>query len=91
MKNSKYLEYPVVCLTYRKVYDSIKYASKITRTNREDISKCCRSIIPNTTNLERTTLEWMFAQDYIEEYGEEAYWELFRCTQDFYTKDWMGE
>lgn len=91
MKGNRYLGYSVVCLTYNKMYESIKYASKITRTEERSISRCCRGLIDYTTNLEKTKLQWMFSQDYIEKYGEDAYWNLHRSTQDFYTKDWMEE
>lgn len=87
MIGSNQFGHSVVCLTYNKVYDSIRYASKITRTNREDISKCCRGLKPYTINLEKTKLAWMYSKDYIEKYGEEAFWKLHRSTQDFYIND----
>lgn len=81
----------VVCLTYRKWYPSIRYASKITRTDDENIARACKRVIEHTVNLEGTKLQWMFKEDYIALYGEDSFWNLHRATQDFYTNDMEEE
>lgn len=81
----------VVCLTYRKWYPSISYASKVTRTDKDNIAKACKKVIEHTVNLEGTKLEWMFKEDYLKEFGEDNFWNLHRATQDFYTNDMEEE
>ena len=61
----------VVCLTYRKWYPSISYASKVTRTDKDNIAKACKKVIEHTVNLEGTKLQWMFKDEFIEVYGED--------------------
>lgn len=89
MKSFK--EHEIVCLTYKKVYPSISYASKITRTDIKAIQKCVSCFKEYTVNDERTKLEWMCAEMFKECYGEDAYWKLHRTTQDFYTNDNWGD
>lgn len=81
----------VVCLTYRKWYPSISYASKVTRTDKDNIAKACKKVIEHTVNLEGTKLKWMFKDEFIEVYGEDNFWNLHRATQDFYTNDMEEE
>lgn len=78
---------PVVCLTYCKWYDSISYASKLTNTTREQIINCCKGKQAYTTNEYGTKLEWMYVDTFVEHFGEEAFWDLFRTTQDFYVNE----
>lgn len=77
----------VVCLTYFKWYESIQYASKVTNTTREQIIDCCKGRIPYTINEYNTKLEWVYKEDFVALHGEDAFWELHRTTQDFYTND----
>ena len=81
----------VVCLTYRKWYPSISYASKVTRTDKDNIAKACKKVIEHTVNLEGTKLQWMFKDEFIEVCGEDNFWNLHRATQDFYTNDMEEE
>ena len=81
----------VVCLTYRKWYPSISYASKVARTDKANIAKACKKVIEHTINLEGTKLKWMFKDEFIEVYGEDNFWNLHRATQDFYTNDMEEE
>lgn len=81
----------VVCVTYNKWYDSTSYASKVTNTSREQIIKCCNGKIPHTSNETKTKLVWMYLEDFIEKYGEDAFWNLHRTTQDFYTNNYLEE
>ena len=81
----------VVCLTYRKWYPSISYASKVTRTDKDNIAKACKKVIEHTVNLEGTKLQWMFKDEFIEVHGEDNFWNLHRATQDFYTNDMEEE
>lgn len=84
MRNLLYKTNPVVCLEYRKVYESVSLASKVTGCARTSISKCCTMERKHCYNRLGGKLTWMYAKDYIEEYGIEKFQELHTSTSDFY-------
>lgn len=84
MKNLWYKTNPVVCLDYKKVYESVSLASKLTGCVRTSITKCCTGERKSCYNLQGRKLRWMYAKDYADKYGLDALLELHSTSSDFY-------
>jgi len=84
MKNLLYKTNPVVCLDYKKVYESVSLASKLTGCDRTSISKCCNGKLKRCINGYGGKLRWMYAKDYAEKYGVDSLLELHNTSSDFY-------
>lgn len=74
----------VVCLDYKKVYESISLASKLTGCCYRSITKCCRGQLKGCYSYLGRKLRWMYLEDYIKIHGEQAYLELHSTSSDFY-------
>ena len=84
MRNLNFKTSKVVCLDYRKVYESISLASKLTGCCRQSISMCCNGKRIGCYNLLGRKLHWMYAKDYADKYGLDALLELHSTSSDFY-------
>ncbi|MBO5096515.1 MAG: hypothetical protein J6B98_06540 [Bacilli bacterium] len=84
MRNLLFRPTEVVCLDYRKVYSSTSLASELTGCNRTSIIKCCKGMLNACYNSHNRRLKWMYAKDFIEQYGIEAFQELHSTSSDFY-------
>ena len=84
MKNLLYKTNPVVCLDYRKVYESVSLASKLTGCCRQSISMCCTGKRKSCYNSLGRKLKWMYAKEYADKYGLDSLLELHSTSSDFY-------
>ena len=84
MRNLLFNNTPVVCLDYRKVYEGIALASELTGCNKKSIIHVCKGRQNACYNSHNRRLKWMYAKDFIEQYGIEAFQELHSTSSDFY-------
>lgn len=84
MRNLKFKATKVVCLEYNKIYESIQLAQKITGCCERSIRKCCKGTLKGCYNKYGGKIRWMYLDDYIEKYGNDAVNKLHSTSSDFY-------
>lgn len=84
MRNLLFNNTPVVCLDYHKVYEGIALASELTGCNKKSIIHVCKGRRKSCYSSHGRKLHWMYAKDFIDKYGIEAFQELHSTSSDFY-------